>query len=133
MGERGGSQYRWDAYVNYYGARDPYRPLLAAAPSGSWVQLSKCLPQTVLRSDEWYNDYAAKAGIGDIIGTRLFDSPTCTVILSVHRGMYQEPFTAAAIASLRELFDPLSTAARLHGASRAGLEVRCCRAALDQL
>jgi hypothetical protein len=32
--------------------------------------------------------------------------------------MYQEPFTAAAIASLRELFDPLSTAARLHAELR---------------
>jgi DNA-binding CsgD family transcriptional regulator len=123
-----------DAYVNYYGARDPYRPLLEAAPSGSWVQLSKCLPQTVLRSDEWYNDYAAKAGIGDIIGTRLFDSPTYTVMLSVHRGMYQEPFTAAAIAPLRELFDPLSTAARLHAELRElGWKSAIAVRALDQL
>src|SRR6202047_3096410 len=78
-------------YINYYAARDPYRPVLEAAPNGSWGQLSKCLPQTVLRSDEWYNDYAVKAGIGDIIGTRLFDSPSCTIILSAHWGIYQAP------------------------------------------
>jgi len=47
-------------YVNYYAGRDPYRPVLEATPSGSWVQLSRCLPQTVLRSDEWYNDYILK-------------------------------------------------------------------------
>ena len=105
-------------YVNYYAVRDPFRPLLETAPTGNWVQLSKCLPQTVLRSDEWYNDYAVKAGIGDIIGTRLFDSSSCTVILSVHRGIYQEPLTATAIASLRELFDPLGNAARLHAEFR---------------
>src|SRR6267154_6858818 len=49
-------------YINYYAARDPYRPVLEAAPNGSWVRLSKCLPQTLLRSG--YNDYAVKAGIG---------------------------------------------------------------------
>src|SRR6202035_1491492 len=115
-------------YINYYAARDAYRPLLEATPSGNWVQLSKCIPQTILRGDEWYNDYAAKAGIGDIIGTRLFDSSSCTVILSVHRGIYQEPLTATAIASLRELFDPLGNAARLHAefASWVGnLPLRC--------
>jgi hypothetical protein len=106
-------------YINYYAARDPYRPVLQAAASRSWVQLSKCLPQTVLRSDEWYNDYAVKAGIGDIIGTRLFDSPSCTVILSAHWGIYQAPVMATATASLRELTDPLSNAARLHA------ELRC--------
>src|ERR1700732_533827 len=39
-------------YVNYYAVRDPFRPLIETAPTGNWVQLSKCLPQTVLRSDE---------------------------------------------------------------------------------
>jgi hypothetical protein len=34
--------------------------------------------RTVLRSDEWYNDYILKAGIRDIIETRLFDSPSCS-------------------------------------------------------
>jgi len=118
-------------YINYYAARDPYRPVLEAAPNGSWVQLSKCLPQSVLRSDEWYNDYAVKAGIGDIIGTRLFDSPSCTVILSAHWGIYQAPVMATATASLRELFDPLSNAARVHAELRE-LGWKSARA-LDQL
>src|SRR3984893_5558650 len=87
-------------------------------PRAGIGQLTKCIPQTILRGDEWYNDYAAKAGIGDIIGTRLFDSSSCTVILSVHRGIYQEPLTATAIASLRELVDPLGNAARLHAEVR---------------
>ena len=48
--------------------------------------------------------------------------------------MYQEPFTAAAIASLRELFDPLSTAARLHAELRElGWKSAVAVRALDQL
>jgi DNA-binding CsgD family transcriptional regulator len=121
-------------YINYYAARDPYRPVLEAAASGSWVQLSKCLPQTLLRTDEWFNDYAVKAGVGDIIGTRLFDSSSCRVILSVHRGIYQEPFTATATASLRELTDPLSNAARLHAELRElGWKSAAALRALDQV
>jgi DNA-binding CsgD family transcriptional regulator/PAS domain-containing protein len=121
-------------YINYYAARDPYRPALEDAASGSWVQLSKCLPQTLLRTDEWYNDYALKAGIGDIIGTRLFGSPSCTVILSVHRGIYQEPFSAISTAQLQELFDPLSNAARLHAELRElGWKSAAALRALDQV
>ena len=121
-------------YIDYYGVRDPYRPVLQAAPSGNWVQLSKCLPETVLRRDEWYNGYILKGGIRDIIGTRLFDSPSCTILLSAHWGIYQESFTATAIAWLRELTDPLSNAARLHAELRElGWKSAAALRALDQV
>ncbi len=119
-----------NAYVDYYAARDPYRPLLEAAPRGSWVQLSKCLP----RSDEWYNDYAVKSGVGDIIGTRLFDRPSCTIILSVRRDIYHAPFSAISTAQLQGLFDPLSKAARLHAELRElGWKSAAALRALDQV
>jgi DNA-binding CsgD family transcriptional regulator len=122
------------SYINYYAARDPYRPVLESARRRSWIQLSKCLPKTVLQSDEWYNDYAVKAGIGDIIGTRLFDSPSSTIILSVHRGIYQPPLTAAATASIRELYDPLSKATQLHAELRElGWKSAAALRALDQV
>jgi DNA-binding CsgD family transcriptional regulator len=121
-------------YVNYYAGRDPYRPVLEATPSGSWVQLSRCLPQTVLRSDEWYNDYILKGGIRDIIGTRLVDSPSFTILLSAHWGIYQELFTARATASLSQLFDALSNAARLHAKLRElGWKSAAALRALDQV
>src|SRR6202035_1740172 len=40
-------------YVRHYAAPDPYSPVLTAAPRGSWLALSNCFPDTVLRSDEW--------------------------------------------------------------------------------
>ena len=40
-------------YVRHYAALDPYSPLL----DGSWKKLSECLPDRLLRSSEWYNDF----------------------------------------------------------------------------
>lgn len=61
-------------YIGYYAALDPYRPLLDVAPSGDWVRLSRCLPKSILRRDEWYNDFVLKCGIKDMLGARLVDS-----------------------------------------------------------
>jgi len=91
-----------DEFVNYYAARDLFKPLLEATPTGSWLRLSKRLSQTILRSDEWYNDFIVKAGIGDIVGTRLFDNASYTVIFGVHEGVYQAPFSAVGGARLQE-------------------------------
>lgn len=101
-------------YVGYYAALDPYRPMLEAAPVGDWLQLSRCLPRSVLRRDEWYNDYIAKLGVGDILGVRLFDSATHTAIVGFHEGIGQRPVLAKALAPLTRLFEPLSKAAQLH-------------------
>src|ERR1700682_1811223 len=40
-------------YIRHYAAVDPYSPLL----DGSWIKLSECLPESMLRSSEWYNDF----------------------------------------------------------------------------
>jgi hypothetical protein len=37
-------------FVDYYAARDPFKPLLESTPTGNWLRLSKCLPRTILRS-----------------------------------------------------------------------------------
>ena len=44
-------------YVRHYAALDPYSPLL----DGSWKKLSECLPDQVLRENEWYNDFVVIA------------------------------------------------------------------------
>jgi len=123
-----------DEFVNYYAARDLFKPLLEATPTGSWLRLSKRLSQTILRSDEWYNDFIVKAGIGDIVGTRLFDNASYTVIFGVHEGVYQAPFSAVGGARLQELFEPLSHAARLHAELRnLAWKSAAALRALDQL
>ena len=115
-----------DEFVNYYAARDLFKPLLEATPTGSWLRLSKRLSQPILRSDEWYNDFIVKAGIGDIVGTRLFDNSSYTVIFGVHEGVYQAPFSAVGGARLQEAPEPRGpTACR---ASQPGVEIGRCAA-----
>src|SRR3981081_1891148 len=45
-------------YVEHYAALDPYSPLL----DGSWKKLSQCLPDSLLRKSEWYNDFVRTCG-----------------------------------------------------------------------
>src|ERR1700730_1032531 len=101
-------------YLDYYAARDPYRPLIEAAPVGEWVQLSRCLPQSRLRRDEWYNDFITKLGIGDMLGNRVFDSAGHTGLVAFHEGIGRPPRFGKALALTTELFEPLSKAACLH-------------------
>ena len=65
-------------YVRHYAALDPYSPLLDA----SWMKLSECLPDALLRRSEWYNDFVLACGVRDIVGTRLFETPSYRVILA---------------------------------------------------
>src|ERR1700722_3580119 len=68
-------------YVRHYAALDQYAPLL----DGSWKKLSECLPDRVLRSSEWYNDFILTCGVRDILGTRLFDTSGHCVIFGIHQ------------------------------------------------
>src|SRR5438270_5044952 len=100
-------------YFSYYQALDRYRPILETLPAARWLQISECLPETVLRRDEWYNDYLLKAGIDDALSARLFESPSHIVVFGVSHGIDQAPFTRAGIAALQTLLQPLANAARL--------------------
>jgi DNA-binding CsgD family transcriptional regulator len=101
-------------YVRHYAALDPYLPILTSAPYGKWLALSECLSEPVLRSDEWYNDFHLKSGVGDILGVRLFDSSSHAVFLGVHQEIGRRLFNSRKVKSLAEIFEPLSRAAGLH-------------------
>jgi hypothetical protein len=58
-------------YVQHYAALDPYSPLL----DGSWKKLSEYLPDRLLRSSEWYNDFILTCGVRDILGHGLSIRP----------------------------------------------------------
>lgn len=59
-------------YVRHYAALDPYSPLL----DGSWKKLSECLPDQVLRENEWYNDFVVIALSSVFTGRSVAASPT---------------------------------------------------------
>ena len=68
-------------YIRHYAALDPYSPLL----DGSWIKLSECLPDSMLRKSEWYNDFVLTCGVRDILGARLVDTPYHCVIFGIHQ------------------------------------------------
>jgi DNA-binding CsgD family transcriptional regulator len=120
-------------YIEHYAGLDPFTPLLHAG-GGRWQALSACLPEELLRRDEWYNDFVLKAGVSDILGATLFDSSSHTVILGMHKETGKAPFAPACVAALQQLLEPLGGAARLHTELR-DLAWKSCiaRQALDQL
>lgn len=101
-------------YLSYYSLLSPYRPVLDAAPSGRWIRLSRCLPEAVLRRDEWYNDFILKSGIGDVLGACVFDSDTHTAYFGIHQGTRPELSRPTRAARYRQLIERLSAAVRLH-------------------
>jgi hypothetical protein len=58
-------------------------PHLNVAPR--WIKLSDCLPQSLLRQSEWYNDFVLACGVRDILGTRLIETPSHLVYVGVHQ------------------------------------------------
>lgn len=121
-------------YISHYSSLDPYRSALDAAENGTWVALSECLPETILRTDEWYNDFVVKSGVGDILGTRLYDGPLHKVIFGIHQEIGRGPFAAATVAAMQGLFEPLSRAACFHSHLRTlGWQSHVARGALEQL
>lgn len=121
-------------YFSHYHALDHYRPILEVLPAGRWLWISECLPETVLRHDEWYNDYLLRAGIDEAVGVRLFESASHVVVFGVSHGNDRAPFTAAGTAALQELLEPLAKAARLHTElGSLGWEPAIALRALDQL
>src|SRR5258705_3773432 len=74
-------------YFSHYHALDHYRPILEVLPAGRWWRISECLPETLLRRDEWYNDYLLRAGIDDALSARLCESASHVVVFGVSHGM----------------------------------------------
>jgi DNA-binding CsgD family transcriptional regulator/PAS domain-containing protein len=121
-------------YFSYYHELDRYRPILEARPTGEWLQISECLPETVLRRDEWYNDYLLEAGIDDALSVRTFENASHIVVFGVSHGIDQAPFTASGVAVLQAMLEPLAEAARLHvELHNLGWKSSVALRALDQL
>lgn len=104
-------------YRSYYWAVDPYRPLVEAAPTGQFVQLSQRLAAPVLHTSEWYNDFVRAAGVHDLVAARLYETESEIMVAGVHyapQGSATPHGPVLADARLLSLFDALRRAARIH-------------------
>jgi len=99
------------AYIDYYAPLDPFSPLLTE-PLG-WIKLSKCLPEACLRKSEWYNDFVLTCGVRDILGTRLLDTPSHSVIFGLHQQIGRS-FSDKTALILNNVAEPLASSALQH-------------------
>jgi hypothetical protein len=103
-------------FIDHYVHLDPFLPLILESPG--WTTLSERFPASILSRNEWYNDCLLPSGIGDIISTRLVDSPRRSVIF----GFYEEPRRRfrERRALTHQLTKPLVLAANRHLADLYG-------------
>jgi PAS domain-containing protein/DNA-binding CsgD family transcriptional regulator len=87
--------------------------MFETVPSGRLLGVRECVPEALLRRNEWYNDYLLKAGIDDGVGARLFANRSHVVYFGIHHGTDQPPFATDRAAALQALVKPLRQAARL--------------------
>jgi DNA-binding CsgD family transcriptional regulator len=101
-------------YLAHYGDIDPFRMIQESTAGESFARLSECLPQSVLRQDEWYNDFLLKGGVRDILGGKLHESRSHTVIVGFRRAVGDAHPLPRNGAALQLLMGPMRNAARLH-------------------
>jgi hypothetical protein len=114
-------------YIRHYAALDPYSPLL----DGSWKKLSECIPDPILRSSEWYNDFVLTCGVRDILGVRLVDTPDHHVIFGIHQQIGRS-FPARLDALIELVTDPLRRAAE-HNVERLRSTIGACHEPTTEL
>ena len=101
-------------YLTHYSKIDPFRPLQEKLASGSLGRLTERLPQSVLRRDEWYNDYLLKGGVCDILGTKLHESPSHMAIIGLYCAVGDVNPDPWDLGAVRALLPSLCNAASLH-------------------
>jgi hypothetical protein len=78
-----------------------------------WTKLSECLPEAFLRKSEWYNDFVLACGVRDILGTRLLDTPSHSVIFGLHQQIGRS-FSDKTALILNNVAEPLASSALQH-------------------
>jgi DNA-binding CsgD family transcriptional regulator/PAS domain-containing protein len=102
------------AYFARYSRIDPLREVQTNAPCGIFMRLSECLPQSVLRDDEWYNDFVLKGGVCDILAVKLHESGLHTVTLDLHQAVGDLHAVPRDLKALQSLMPVLTSAGRLY-------------------
>jgi DNA-binding CsgD family transcriptional regulator len=121
-------------YRSHYSTIDPFRMARAEAPCGHWLRASECLPDSALRRDEWYNDFLLNGGVRDVLGVKLFDSSSHTVLFGLHQAIGDGHSIPRNPERLDLVIEPLCSAARLQaGLLEVGYQSAIAKGALDHL
>ena len=100
-------------YLTHYSKIDQFRVIQEKQPCGSLVRLSECLPESILRYDEWYNDFIRAGGSCDLFGGKLCESASHILIFGLHRAVGDVHPVPRDMDAFQRLMAPLCGAARL--------------------
>jgi DNA-binding NarL/FixJ family response regulator len=104
-------------YANYYAARDPWGAVLERSEILCPLRLSDTLSKDFLSRDEWYNDFARKIGINNILAMPIDQGDHYTTLFAIHNEAADLP--AADDWKVRAIAQALSGATKirrqLHG------------------
>jgi hypothetical protein len=98
-------------YLTHYSKIDRFRAIQEEAVCGSLAWLSERLPESVLRHDEWYNDFIRAGGTCDLLSGKLFENQSHVLIFGLHRAIGDAP--PRNEEALQTLMPHLCTAAQL--------------------
>jgi hypothetical protein len=98
-------------YIDYYAPLDPFLPLLNV--DFGWTMLSECLPNSILRKGEWYNDFVLSCGVRDILGARLVETPSHFATFGLHQQLGHR-FGDKTAAVVKNVAGPLRSATLRH-------------------
>jgi hypothetical protein len=98
-------------YIHHYAPLDPFSPLLNV--NVGWLKLSESLSDTILRRNEWYNDFVLSCGVRDILGASLVETSSHVGIFGLHQQLGRR-FADDTAAVMEMVAAPLSVAMVWH-------------------
>ena len=100
-------------YFARYSQIDPFREFQINAPCGIFLRLSECVPQSVLRDNEWYTEFFLKGGVSDLLTVKLYESRSHMAIFTLHQAVADRHPVPRNREALQSLMPALTGAARL--------------------
>ena len=101
------------AYVDYYGAIDPRRQLLAERADGKWILCHEHFDERYVSRSEFYQDFLIPVGGRYVAAAQLGKGYGLTAILGMHRGEAWRPFAEDERRWLERIHAHLQRASRI--------------------
>jgi DNA-binding CsgD family transcriptional regulator len=107
-----------ELYAERLAAIDPFRPLVEAAPEGSWLTSHRALEPSFLQRDPFWNEYFRARGLHYVAAMPLARDGQSVAFIGVHRSESGGPFEHDDLGALDRLVPHLQRSARIAVRSR---------------
>jgi DNA-binding CsgD family transcriptional regulator/PAS domain-containing protein len=131
LGMSGAAEPEFRAWGEYYGGRDPRKPLIDALPVGTVYTDFAAMPDSLYHRSEIYTDFYRPRGIGKACGVTLMRDADreCNLALRLTAG---RAFAETQVAAMRRLAPHFTRAFQVRR-QRALAEIEAARKMLDRV